>query len=407
MHSPLVSERRASIIGAVLVALGPISLALYTPAMPELVDVFGTQMSTIKLTMTCYFVGFTVAQLVCGPLSDAYGRRPILLWFLGTYLVGSLMAFAASTIDWLLIGRFIQGLGASCGIAVSRAIIRDQFTGDKGAAIMNLIGMMLAAGPAFAPLIGGVTLELLGWEAIFAFMVLYGLVVLGIVLVWLPETNRYKDPALINPKRLAASYGLLLCHPVFLIPALILGLTIGGFYMLATVLPFVLIEVVGLTPTEFGLGMLMQTGCFFLGGVLTRQLMKRLQSDTVAALGSMFGVASGLGLIYGYFYLEPGYFSIMLPVGAFAFANALILPSMTVRGLHPFPRIAGAASAMMGFVQIGVGLLGSAIVAVFIPDPLLALAVVLPGMTFLTAILYWGGHAILPKEVPVMDQVAP
>lgn len=403
MQTALMTERRASAIGALLVALGPISLALYTPAMPTLVTVFATDMSTVKLTMTFYFIGFTFAQLVCGPLSDAYGRRPVVLWFLAGYLVGSFMAFSATTIEFLLVGRLVQGIGASCGIAISRAIIRDQYTGDKGAGIMNLIGMMLAAGPAFAPVIGSIALELTGWASIFGFMVAYGAIVLTAIVLLVPETNRHRDSALINPRRLARSYRFLLGQPLFLVPALILGLTIGGFYTLATILPFVLIDQVGLSPLQFGIGMLMQTGCFFLGGLATRLLLKRFPADKIAGFGSLLNLMSGLALFAGYLYVAPSYLSVMVPVGGFAFGTALMLPSMTVRGLHPFPKIAGAASAMMGFVQIGVGLVGSAMAAVVFDDAQTAVTMIITGMTVLTALIYWSGKVLLPKDTPVLD----
>ena len=121
-----MSERRTSLIGGLLVAIGPISLALYTPAMPVLVDVFGATESLVKLTLTAYFAGFAVTQLVCGPLSDALGRRITTLIFMATYLGGSLIAVLAPSIDMLLLARLVQGVGASVGIAVARAIVRDQ-----------------------------------------------------------------------------------------------------------------------------------------------------------------------------------------------------------------------------------------------------------------------------------------
>src|SRR5215213_2919587 len=106
--SPLMSERKTAIVGALLVALGPISMALYTPAMPTLVKVFGTDVSTIKLTLTVYFAGFALAQLVCGPLGDAFGRRPVVLAFTALYLVGSVIAALAPDVEWLLAARLVQ-----------------------------------------------------------------------------------------------------------------------------------------------------------------------------------------------------------------------------------------------------------------------------------------------------------
>jgi len=190
-----MSPTRTAFLGALIVALGPISLALYTPAMPTLVEAFATDPSTVKLTITLYFLGFAFAQIVCGPLSDAYGRKPIALGFFSIYLAGSLLAVFAPTITWLLVARALQGIGAAAGVATSRAVIRDQFTGQASARIMNLIGLIFAIGPAISPSLGALLLRTLGWHAIFASMVLYGLVVVAVTIFAVSETNPNINPA--------------------------------------------------------------------------------------------------------------------------------------------------------------------------------------------------------------------
>ena len=135
--TPLMSERRVGVIGALLAAIGPISMALFTPAMPEIVHAFGTTEAAVKLTLSLYFAGFAFAQLVCGPLSDGFGRKPVVTAFMGIYLVASLAAIVAPTIHLLIAARFMQGVGAAAGIAISRAIVRDLFAGERSARIMT------------------------------------------------------------------------------------------------------------------------------------------------------------------------------------------------------------------------------------------------------------------------------
>ena len=154
----MMSERKVSLIGALLVAVGPISMALFTPAMPEIVRAFGTTEAAVKMTLSLYFAGFAFAQLVCGPLSDGFGRRPVTMAFMGIYLAATLAALLSPTIEVLIAARFFQGVGAAVGIAISRAIVRDLFTNERSARIMNLIGLILGIGPAFAPTLGGVTI---------------------------------------------------------------------------------------------------------------------------------------------------------------------------------------------------------------------------------------------------------
>lgn len=382
---PLLTDRSAATFGAMLVALGPISMALYTPAMPELVHVFGTSLSAVKATLTAYFAGFALAQLVCGPLSDAFGRRPVALGFLGIYVAASLAATFAPTVEALVAARLVQGIGAAAGVAISRAIVRDCFTGQQSARIMNTIGIWLALGPALSPTIGGVILGLAGWQAVFVGMLAYGAALFGVLLAFLPETNRAPDPARASPAGLVRAYATLGRDIRFLHPSAILGLTIGGLYANGTMLPFVLIERVGLTPVQFGLGMVAQSGSFVLGGILTRRLLKRVDAGRLVLPGLAVCALGGVMLAASVFTFAPGFLSIMLPVAVFAFALALFMPALTTKSLAPFPEMAGAAAALMGFFQIGGGFLGS-LAATLSGDPLLSLGIVVPAMT-VTALL--------------------
>ena len=190
-----MSEGRLSVIGGLLVALGPISLSLYTPAMPELVRVFYTDVATIKLTLTTYFAGFAMSQLVCGPLSDAFGRRKTALGFTFIYLVASVVAASAPSVEWLLGARLVQGIGAAAGVSVARAMVRDLYTGEASVRILNMIGVLLAIGPAVSPTMGGIALDLFGWQSIFFFMVGYGAMLTIVLLTLTPETLAHPDLA--------------------------------------------------------------------------------------------------------------------------------------------------------------------------------------------------------------------
>lgn len=376
---PLMTQRRTAIIGAALVAIGPITMALYTPAMPVLAQAFGTSASMIKLTLTAYFAGFAVTQLVCGPLSDAFGRRPTTLAFLTLYLLASSIATFAPSIEWLLAARALQGVGAAVGIAVSRAIVRDQYTGQTSARIMNTIAMMLALGPALSPTIGGVTLELFGWREIFLFMNLYGVILAGTVIFFLPETNRHRDVSRIHPVRLLSNYATVLKDPSFLRPSILIGLTLGSIYSLATVIPFVIIDRVGLSPAEFGFGMMIQSASFISGTIVAARMLNVLDAQKLMPFGITGMVFSLAALSFMLLSAEPTFLGTMVPIGGFAFSLALILPYCTTSALESFPTMAGAASAMMGFIQFGGGFLGS-VIAAAIGEPVLALATVIPLM---------------------------
>ncbi|HYH40258.1 MAG TPA: multidrug effflux MFS transporter [Azospirillum sp.] len=392
---PVMSEMRTAVMGALIVTLGPLSLALYTPAMPMLVDAFDTTAAAVKLTLSVYFFGFAVSQLACGPLSDAYGRRPVALGFFAVYAAGSVLAALAWSIDALLAGRLLQGVGAAAGIAISRAMVRDQFTGQNSARILNLIGLFLAIAPAMAPTLGGLILGTLGWQAIFYGMTVYGLAVLLLYAGTVAETNTTRNPENARPSRVLHNYRTLLGDAVFMRAGLVLGLTLGGIYTLSALLPFVMIETVGLTPTQFGMAMLLQTGSYTTGAAITGRLLRTVDAKRLIPVGLAFVLAGATGFGIGLRLLPPSLVTVMAPTAVWAFGIALVLPGTTSGALAGFPAIAGAASALTGFLQIGGGLAGSAAAATLFDSPFAAITTVLPGMAVaaLLAHVALGRHA--------------
>lgn len=392
--APPMSERRVSLLGALLVAIGPVSMALFTPAMTEIVHAFGTTEAAVKMTLSLYFAGFALAQLVCGPLSDGFGRKPVALAFMGIYLVASALALVAPTIELLIAARFLQGVGAAVGVAISRAIVRDLFTNERSARIMNLIGLILGIGPAFAPALGGLTMELFGWHAIFALMLLLGIVIVLVIHFALIETVT-RDMSRIRPAALVRSYGQLLRSGYFMSSGLALGGAIGAFYTLAVVLPFILMGRVGLSPTEFGLGMLLQSGAFFSGSLVVRRAMRTYGAYRIMPAGLAFIAVGSIALAVLLRVAEPTFITVMGPVALYAFGAAFIMPAMSTASLAPFPHIAGAAAALGGFLQMGGGLVGGLLASLF-ADPVTAIATVVPGLGLL-AILCWAWWRCLPE----------
>lgn len=391
---PVMSERRVGLIGALIVAIGPISLSLFTPAMPALVAAFDTTESMVKLTLSFYFAGFAVAQLVCGPLSDGFGRKPVTLVFMLIYLAASLMAVFAPTIDLLVAARFLQGIGAAVGVSVSRALVRDLFTSDRSARIMNLIGLIMGIGPAFAPTVGGLMMTAFGWESIFLFMAGAAVVILATVHLAMRETVS-RDLSRFRPGTLMRSYGTLFADRYFILSSLTLAGAAGALYTQATVLPFILMNRVGLTPTEFGVGMLMQSGSFFAGSLATRRLMSRFGAFRIVPVGLVFVAAGSIALAVLLRLHEPTFLSVMGPVSLYAFGIAFVMPAMSTASVAPFPHMAGAAASLSGFLQMGGGLVGG-LIAAGIGNPAAALSTVIPCMG-LVAIASWLAWRLVPE----------
>ena len=404
MTAPRMSERRTSIISAFLVALGPVSMALYTPAMPELVHAFSSTESAIKLTLSLYFAGFALAQLVSGTMSDVLGRRKTTLIFMGIYLAGSLMAAFAPNVEVLLAGRLVQGIGASVGMTVSRAIIRDQFTGTEAARIMNMVGMMLAVGPAVSPTLGGFALGLFGWQSIFFLMVGFALAACGAVYFFMAETT-VRDPAKGHIGPIFRGYRELATSSRFVSATLVMAGAVGALYGQATMLPFVLIGRVGLTPTEFGVGMLMQSGFFYAGTVVVRLVMRKTPPARIVFPGLAFiGIASILIALTAHL-MEPTFLSVMGPVGIYAFGIAFVMPYMMTAAMEPFPHIAGSASAAMGFIQMGAGFVAG-LAAAAIGLPLFAFGTIIPAMGLIAMLSYVWYRAVCTRDAVLVTEPA-
>lgn len=392
--TPVMSERRVSIIGAMLVAIGPVSMALFTPAMPEIVHAFGTTEAAVKMTLSLYFAGFAIAQLFCGPLSDGLGRKPVVHGFMGIYLLASVMALLAPDIDTLIVARFLQGVGAAVGWSVARAVVRDLFTSERSARIMNLMGLILGIGPAMSPTLGGLIMEVAGWHAIFVAMLVAAASIMLCVQFFMKETVR-RNVSLIRPSALIRSYASVLANRYFVLASVVLGGSVGAIYTQATVLPFILMDRVGLSPSQFGVGMLMQSGFYFMGSLAVRRLLGRFGAVRLILPGMIMVAIGSVALAVGLRVFPPTFLGVMGPVAVHAFGIAFVMPAITTAVLAPFPHIAGAASSMSGFFQMGFGLLGG-IACALVGDPVLAMATVVPAMG-LIALLSWLTWRRLPE----------
>lgn len=399
---PIMTERRVGLMSALLIALAPVSMSLYTPAMTTVVEAFGTDDTTVKLTMTLYFGGFAFAQLLAGPLSDAIGRRPVIFAFVGLYLVGTFMALFAPSIEVLILARFIQGLGASAGMSISRAIVRDVYDGEASSRIMNFVGIIFGLGPAFAPTIGGFLLTGFGWHSIFVFMVCIGLIVILATAFALKETV-VPDRSRLNVGNQLRSYAELLRSPHFRATVTVLAGAIGAFYAHTTILPFILMGQVGMSAAEFGTGMLLQTVSYFIGSLVVNRLLKRMSAFRLVPVGLAFIILGCLGAAPLLFY-PPDYWLVMIPVAVYGLGLAFAMPAMTTAALAPFPHIAGAASALMGFIQMGAGLVVGSVGA-FFASPSVALAILTPVMGVVTLVGYMAFRRLPPLPIRTVPPI--
>ncbi|MFU1608600.1 MFS transporter [Sulfitobacter pontiacus] len=247
---------------------------------------------------------------------------------------------------------------------------------------------------ALAPTIGGLMLPVFGWQSIFLLMTVIGFLVIWVALFSMKETVT-ADPSRLNFKALGRTYKALLSNPQFLSAALVMGGALGALYAQATFLPFILMDEVGLTPAQFGASMLAQSGSFFTASLLVRQLMGRFSADRLVGPGLVFVALGSLGTLTLLLW-PPSFLHVMVPVATYSFGIAFVMPAMSTAALAPFGRAAGAAASMLGFIQMGSGLLVGSLGALM-GNALLAMATLIPMMGAVACVSFLVYRTIQPR----------
>lgn len=344
-------------------ATGPLALNIFVPSMPGLVRVFDTDYATIQLTLTLYLVGVAFAQLAYGPLSDRFGRRPALLSGLAIYATASLLCAFAWSIETLIIGRVLQAIGGCAGMVLGRAIVRDVFERDRAASVIALVTMAMAVAPAMAPALGGFLESAFDWHATFLVPMAVGVVVLVAASLRLNETNLTPIPR-IDLLSMLRSYGELLRSRAFLGYAGNTAMSVGAFFAFLAGGPFVVIEILQRPASEYGLYFVLISGGYMAGNFAASRLSQRLGVDRMIPLGvavSTAGAVTSVGFLLAGVVTTA---SVFLPMMVVAVGNGLSQPNGIAGAISVNPRIAGAASGLMGFGQMACGAIFTIVVGI-------------------------------------------
>ncbi|EWY37420.1 MFS transporter permease [Skermanella stibiiresistens SB22] len=336
-----------------LVAFGPLSTDIYLPSLPTLVRVFDSDIATVQLTLSVYLVGFAVSQLVYGPLSDRFGRRPILLVGIAIFAVASAACAMAGTIEQLIVARFFQALGSCCGPVLGRAVVRDVHGRERAAQVLAYMAMAMALAPAIGPAIGGYLTVLFGWRVTFLFLTCFGVVILAAVWLMLAETNRQRDALALMPRRLVSNYASLLRSRAFTGYTLCLAAIYSAMFAFLSGSAFVLIDQFGLTPERYGMAFGVIVVGYMIGTFAAGKLTRKLGIDRLIGVGStLAGLCGVAGLALAIARVDHTA-AILAPMFGLMIGAGLLMPNAQAGGLGPFATMAGAASAMMGFIQMG------------------------------------------------------
>jgi DHA1 family bicyclomycin/chloramphenicol resistance-like MFS transporter len=347
---PRLASATVAVALALLLGLQPVTTDLYLPALPSLARSLAAPMSAVQLTMSALILAFGLAQLIWGPVADRIGRRPVLLLALGGFLVASIGAALAPGIGWLIAGRIAQGAMLAAAVVCARAMVRDLYEPAEGARVMSLGLSGLGLIAITSPLLGGVLAASGGWRAALAAVAAIGALTLLFVWSALPETIRQRDPQATRFAPLAANVRSVLRHPTFVAWAALTASTYGGLFTILAASPFVYIDLLGLTPMQFGLAMGTGSLSYIVGTVVCRRWLLRHGLAGAVRRGAFFTLAGGLSLLGLAALGVQAVWAVLLPQCLYAFGHGVHQPCGQTGAVGPFPHAAGVASAWAGFM---------------------------------------------------------
>lgn len=354
-------QLRMALILGLLSAVGPFAIDMYLPALPQVAEDLQVTEQQATLTLTAYFITFGIAQMIWGPMSDAVGRKPPILIGVSIFLLASIAATFAPTLDWLVAARGLQAFGAATLMVVPRAVIRDLSSGPDAARMMAAIMIVISVSPMLAPLAGSGIMLFGNWREIFAALAIASLISLALTVFALPETLRpeARNPVSIPP--MLSGITRLLTSRRFMGLTFIGGFGMASFFVFLASASFVYTRQFGLSPTGFSLAFAFNAIGFFSASQFAAKLGQRLGMERLIAVAITGFVAATAALTL---VVWLGLDQLWVVIAGLFIGNAflgLVMPTSMVMALDPHPDIAGLASSLGGTIQMLTG--GAMIVA--------------------------------------------
>lgn len=337
-----------------LTAIGPLSTDMYLPALPTLAKVFHSDAARVQLTLSVFLAGFACGQIFYGPLSDRFGRRPIILCGLAIYCLASLGCVLAQSIEMLIAARFVQAIGGCAGPVLGRAVVRDVWGATDSARVIAYVGGAMAIAPLIGPTLGGVLTALFGWQANFVLLVFLSAIQIVAVAWMLPESNPHRQRNATDPARIAANFARLLADRRYLGYLLTFSFSYSALFAFISASSFVLAERHGLSPQVYGMCFGIVVVGYLLGSLGSGRLVRRFGSDLLLRRGTWIGALAGATMAALEFAGLRSVAAILAPMFFCTLATGLVMPNAIARALAPYPTMAGSASALMGFAQMSI-----------------------------------------------------
>lgn len=381
-----------AILVALLAMLAPFTLDTYLPSFPDIQHDLSATAEQMQRTLSDYLLAFGAMMLVYGPLSDALGRKRVVLVALLGYVFASAACAMVDSIDALVLMRAAQGMAAGAGMVVGRAVVRDLFSGPQAQQVMARVMLVFAIAPAVAPIIGGWLDAWAGWRAVFWFLAGVGLVLTVLVMWLLPETLHEQQRQSIHPVSIVRAYGAMLSNPKFLSLALLFGINFGGLFLYIAAAPHLIYDLLGYGVTDFWRLFIPAVSGIMLGSQLSGYVAHRWSARRSIWTGWGLMMVAALWNVTQALWFEPNSWLVIAPVAVYAMGMALAMSPIGLLAMDLYPQRKGMVSALQGFSQTTSNALIAAFVVALLLGSVLTLAYGMLVIALISLVLWLWWH---------------
>ncbi len=351
------------ILLAAVSALGPSSMQILLPALPIIRSTYTVSSEVAQLTLSLSMLAIAIGTLFFGPMSDKYGRRPIMLLGLSITIAGSIACWLANSIEWLIVGRFIQAFGGAVGLVLARAIVRDVYGADEAARVIATLVMVMVVLPMLSPALGGELIARFGFHSVFVVTAFMCVLILAFLSYQLPET--LEEPVAFEGVRaMILTYFSLFKSRIFCGYAFCVTFVSVVFFSFISAAPEIMVSVLKRPATEYGYYFIIIPAGFMTGNYVARHFNRSLGLDRLITIGAGIGVTGiCLALLLQLLgFSQP--LALFLPIALATFGNGITLPNAQAAAINEFPKLAGSASGLTGFLQMAFSAVAAQFVAV-------------------------------------------
>ncbi|GHE23162.1 multidrug effflux MFS transporter [Sphingobacterium griseoflavum] len=365
MQQKITSNRTVILlILGLLSAVGPFSIDMYLPAFQTIAKDFHTSVDQVQLSLSSFFIGIALGQLIYGPLLDKYGRKKPLLVGLLIYVLATVLCILTRDVEHLIAFRFLQALGSCAGMVASRAMIQDYYEPREAARVFSLLMLVIAISPILAPSAGAFLLNHLDWHYIFVSLLIIGLIILAATYFFLPESYLGRADFSLRPKAIISNFWEVFRNKTFLVYCLVGSIASSGLYAYLAGSSFVMQQHFGLTQSQYGLAFAFVASAMIVATQINRAILKRWTSIQISRIANIWQSAVAITMIVCLL-TDTLHFPILLTlIFCYLLGHGFIFPNTSAMALSPFKALAGSASALLGCVQMGIGAITSGMVSV-------------------------------------------